>query len=195
MKKYSAVLLILVFCAFGTAAQEVKKDNVEELPGGFSIGNCGPCGCDGATASRWDIIYGKAVTIVDSDTIVVEAFRVSDDEITSEENKKLFTIDLIGIDAGGNEAAVIMYLQKNILNQRVNASVKWKTGGNLQNSGIIEKVDGKKSFAVNEYLLEKGFVKYKKIGDDALDDEGVTDCAFRLFEKKASDAKSGIWAK
>ena len=179
---------------FKKLLEEVDK-NKEPLSGQFKLRDCDECSCPGAHASRWDVIYGKAVSIVDSDTIVVEAFKVSDDDTITESNKKLFTIDLIGIDTNGNEPEVIMYLQKNILNHRVNIFVKWKTGNNLQSSGEVQKISKDSGVIINRYFLEKGIVKYKKIADDALDDERVTDCEYKVLERKAKEAKLGIWAK
>lgn len=84
-------------------------------------------------------------------------------------------------------------MQQELLNRRVNVSVKWKMEENLQNSGIVYTFGA--NLNINAYLLINGMAKYKKIDLDALDDEGVTDCQFNLIAKKAQEGKLGIWAE
>lgn len=181
MKKYLAILLVFVFCAFSQAQDKKEDQACQESFGQFSL-ECGECGCPGSTPSRWDVIYGTAVSIVDSDTIVVNF------------DNKNYTINLIGIDTDSNQTEITLFLQKTILNKRVNVFVRAETGENLQNSGIIVPIE-KEIRSINEYLLQNGMAKYKAIDLDALDDAGVTACEFKLSEKKAKEARSGIWAK
>lgn len=180
MRIISTILFILLLCIFAQAQENSENQASKKPSGGFTL-EPAQCGGNGAAPSHWDVIRGKVVSVIDSDTVIVES------------NAKNHLVDLIGIDASLTESKATLFLQNTVLNQRVNVFVKDGDGEKLQVSGIIHLFEPTQ--IINEYLIINGLAKYRKIKDGELTDSGTTDCNYKILEEKAKEKKSGIWSK
>lgn len=188
---------------------KVKGNRVEVADNSqFSIGDDG-CGNPATESQTYDYRKGKVIKITSSNDLIVKVTHSNaDDDEREKDNDEsklitpiVFRVFLVGIEKGFNKEDLNKFLTEKILNQEVQVI------GNTKNSWKTEKDNSRELYAVvwllgedediddiSEYLLENGIAKYKPFESANLVSM-VMPCRLQKAEKKAKEAKLGIWAK
>jgi endonuclease YncB( thermonuclease family) len=187
MKSISLTLLLLLFCVNFYAQDKTESTDTKF---NFEIGH-DDCGDPASESQTYAYRQGKVIKIIASNKILFEQ-----NSVFGHKDKEKFTVVLVGIDANQNKKNIEDFLKKNVLNQSVQIVGNTQRDKDKKFGGLItlfndsnEDID-----ELSEYLLENGIAKYKSFYSANLVPY-TTPCILEKAEKRAKEAKLGIWAK
>jgi endonuclease YncB( thermonuclease family) len=165
-----------------------KNGETADLNSQFTLGD--DCGDTAYESQRYDQRKGKIIKIPGANKVLFNQTSVDGNK-----EKNEFTIELVGIDAEQNNAAVEKALQDILLKQTVEITGNLRNDSDKTFGGVVRLIDSKENIdEVNIYLLESGIAKYKPFESANLVSM-VMPCRLQKAEERAKTAKVGIWAK
>ena len=134
------------------------------------------CGSPLRESMLWMSVEGKAIKVVDGDTIIL---------LTKDNKRK--RVNLVAVDASAGQDAARSLLSGLVLNRRVSVLVNPR---NIK-SGMVAGVVRAQEKDVNRELLEAGVGRYHEPKSYSL--SRYTACVYRIVEREAREAKRGLW--
>lgn len=181
MRIVSIALLIFLSCVIFYAQD--KKEPTEQKSVVIDLNDLNfddGCGSPLVESQTYGIWKGKVVKILSSNKIVLD---------------NNFTVLLLGIDNKVNQSQIKAFLVKNVLNKEVFIQANLQKESNKKFGGVVQLlVDEEETDYLNEYLLENGLAKFKDF-DSANLVPYYFPCRLQKAEKRAKEAKLGIWTK
>jgi hypothetical protein len=193
MKTFAAILVVLLHSAISFGQDKSAASPVISLNSG--------CGDPTTESQLYTYRFGKVTEVTDDNHLTVEITRSGlawdSPEGDWKDSKKLtrpgpLTITLVGIDGSVNKQEINAFLRTNLIGKKVTitgnkrskssafeALVEFKTAGELEE--------------VNEYLLERGLAKFNNFTHAHIVPM-TTACELKEAEKRARDAKLGMWS-
>ena len=171
------ILAIALLFSFGVSVAGQSNDTPKPpvaSPSPFEYED--ECGSPEVESMMWMTVDGTVIKVVDGDTIIVQT-----------KNNKRKRVNLVAIDVTGAMIAARIFLTERVLNRTVSV---WVNPSTIESSTVVGVVHaGDKD--INREMLESGVVKYRTPG--AYSVSGYTSCVYRIVERKAREAKKGLW--
>ena len=172
------ILPIALLFSFGISV-ECQSNVTQKTPitwSSLSFEHEDECGNPLVESMLWMSVEGRVIKVVDGDTIVVQ----------TKDNKRK-RVNLVAVDAAAGQEVARSLLYRLVLNRSVSVLVN---PSNIDSSAVVGVVHTKEK-DVNRELLESGVVKYRKPESYSVSD--YTACVYRIVERKAREAKKGLW--
>jgi endonuclease YncB( thermonuclease family) len=171
------ILPIALLFSFVISVEGQSNDTQRaQLAGPPSFEHQDECGNPVVESMLWISVEGRVIKVVDGDTITVQ---------TKDSKRK--RVNLVAVDATAGQDVARSLLTTLVLNRSVSVLVN---PSNRDSSTVVGVVHTKGK-DVNRELLESGVVKYRN--PEPYSVSGYTACVYRFIERKAREAKKGLW--
>ena len=134
------------------------------------------CGSPLVESMLWMSVEGNVIKVIDGDSIIL---------FTKNNERK--RVNLVAIDSSDATNSARRLLSRLVLNRTVSVLVN---PSDIKRRTIVGVIRGQGK-DVNRELLEAGAARYREPGAYRVSD--YTACSYRIVERKAREAKKGIW--
>ncbi len=134
------------------------------------------CGSPLVESMLWMSVEGNVIKVIDGDSIIL---------LTKDNKRK--RVNLVALDSSAAKDSARRLLSRLVLNRTVSVLVN---PSDIKRTTIVGVVHGQGK-DVNRELLEAGVAQYREPSAYSVSD--YTACGYRIVERKAREAKKGIW--
>jgi len=193
MKIFATVLLALLVSTISFGQEKVAEKLEYTLDRG--------CGDPMTESNIYTFRSGKVIAVSSDNELSVAVSKTlnapaEDDSDTKDNDKqansKTFTVTIVGVSNSVNKKEINSFLRTNLLGKDVTITGNTKSKASTV-AGLVQFDTDEELEDVSEYLLERGLAKFKDLTHPNLVPM-TTVCLLKKAEKRAMDAKLGVWS-